>query len=282
MVNRMGADWQLSALQWCSTPDPADNLARLRTLLGTLPQHSQHLVVLPECALIFGGPEGWQQRFSEPLGQGPLQAELAALSRQFQLYLLLGSFPTQSADPSRFSASSLLFAPDGRLLADYQKLHLFDVEVADRTGSYRESDSTQAGEKVVLADCGGLKLGLSICYDVRFPAMMQQLAALGMQVLAVPSAFTRVTGAAHWHALLKARAIETQCFVVAPNQTGVHANGRETYGHSLILDPYGRVLADAGTEPGLISARIDLKLLTEVRQAMPLQQHNRFNCELIP
>ncbi|MEN3157762.1 carbon-nitrogen hydrolase family protein [Alkalimonas sp. NCh-2] len=282
MTSRMVTDWQLSALQWCSTPEPAENLARLRALLALLPRHPHHLVVLPECALIFGGPEGWQQGFSEPLGQGPWQRELSALACEFQLYLLLGSFPTLSTDPARFSASSLLFAPDGSLLADYQKLHLFDVEVADSTGSYRESDSTMAGEKVTLADCQGLKLGLTICYDVRFPGLMQQLAAQGMQVLAVPSAFTRVTGAAHWHSLLRARAIETQCFVVAPNQTGVHANGRETFGHSLIIDPYGRVLADAGVEPGWISSRIDLNELTAVRQAMPLWQHNRFNCELTP
>lgn len=282
MANPMAAEWQLSALQWCSAPEPAANLQQVRAFLQQLPSFKRHLVVLPECALIFGGPEGWQQRYKEPLGQGHWQAQLAALAREFQIFLLLGSFPTQSADPTRFSASSLLFGPDGSLLADYQKLHLFDVQVADNTGSYRESDSTMAGEKVTLADCQGLKLGLTICYDVRFPGLMQQLAAQGMQVLAVPSAFTKVTGAAHWHSLLRARAIETQCFVVAPNQTGKHANGRETYGHSLIIDPYGRVLADAGVEPGWISCRIDLSELTAVRQAMPLWQHNRFNCELTP
>ncbi|MCH8537957.1 MAG: carbon-nitrogen hydrolase family protein [Alkalimonas sp.] len=275
------ANWQLSAIQWCSSPEPAQNLQQLEHLLTQLPVVEQHLVVLPECALVFGGPEGLQLQYQEALGQGKLQRRLSGLAQRFGIHLLIGSFPLQSADASRFYASSLLFGPNGQLLADYQKLHLFDAAVADRTGSYRESDSTVPGTKITLASVQQLKLGMTICYDVRFPGLMQQLARMGMNVLAVPSAFTKVTGQAHWHALLRARAIENQCFVVAANQTGTHANGRQTYGHSLIIDPYGRVLADAGEQTTSISVLVDLTETERVQQAMPLGHHNRFTSELI-
>ncbi len=274
--------WRLSALQLNSQPDPASNFAQVAALLATLPKAQQHLVVLPECFAVFGGGEQLQRQFQAPLGEGLLQQQAAALAKAHQLYLLAGSMPTASPDPQRFYASSLLFGPDGRLLADYQKLHLFDVAVADSTGSYRESAGTMPGNKVTLSQQGSLKLGMTICYDVRFAGLAQQLAALGMNVLAVPSAFTRPTGAAHWHTLLRARAIENQCFVIAPGQTGVHANGRETYGPSLMIDPWGEGWADAGSEVGAISVEVDLTDCQQLAQKMPVKLHNRFNSELKP
>lgn len=280
------AHWRLSAIQLNSTPQPEHNLAVVEGYLQQLQQHFAatvpHLVALPECFAVFGGGDGLQAGFMAPLGQGLIQQRCAALARQYQVYLLAGSLPGQSPDGSRFTASSILFAPDGSIIADYQKMHLFDVAVSDSTGSYRESQTTYPGEKITLASAGQLKLGMTICYDVRFPGLMQALAALGMNVLSVPSAFTRVTGAAHWQILLQARAIENQCFVLAPNQTGVHANGRETWGHSLIIDPWGRILADAGTAPGWISAEVDLTDCRSLAQKMPVLQHNRFNSELKP
>ena len=278
--------WRLSAIQLTSSPQPQQNLAQveqyLQQLSAAFGAELPHLVALPECFAVFGGGDGLQLQYQAPLGQGMIQQRCAELAQQFGVYLLAGSLPTSSDQPERFCASSILFAPDGSIVADYQKMHLFDVEVSDGTRSYRESASTQPGQKISLATLGELKLGLSVCYDVRFPALMQALAAQGMNLLTVPSAFTRVTGAAHWHTLLRARAIENQCFVLAPDQTGVHANGRETYGHSLIIDPWGTVLADAGTEPGWISAEIDLTDCARLKQNMPLSHHNRFNCELKP
>ncbi|WP_273023465.1 carbon-nitrogen hydrolase family protein [Rheinheimera sp.] len=280
------AKWRLSAIQLTSTPEPEHNLAQVQHYLQQLAQQFgnglPHLVALPECFAVFGGGDGLQLQHQAPLGQGFIQQRCAALAQQFGVYLLAGSLPTSSPQPDRFCASSILFAPDGSIVADYQKMHLFDVEVSDGTRSYRESASTCPGQKISLATLGELKLGLSVCYDVRFPALMQAMATQGMNVLTVPSAFTRVTGAAHWHTLLKARAIENQCFVLAPDQTGIHANGRETYGHSLIIDPWGAVLADAGTEPGWISAEIDLTDCARLRQKMPVAHHNRFNSELKP
>lgn len=280
------ANWRVSAIQLTSTPEPEYNLAQVALYLQQLTDAYNdglpHLVALPECFAVFGGRDGLQLQYQAPLGQGVIQQGCALLAKQFGVYLLAGSLPTTSPELQRFSASSILFAPDGNIVADYQKMHLFDVQVSDSTGSYRESTSTYPGQKITLVELGGLKLGLTICYDVRFAGLAQALAIKGMNLLTVPSAFTKVTGEAHWHTLLRARAIENQCFVLAPNQTGVHANGRETYGHSLIIDPWGRVLADAGTATGWVSATIDFTDVAPLRQSMPLAQHNRFNSELKP
>lgn len=280
LTETSNAIWRLSALQLTSQPKPQANFDRIETLLATLPAAENHLVVLPECYAVFGVAAAIQQQYQAPLGQGELQQRTAALAKAYKVFLLAGSVPTTSPDPKRFYASSLLFGPDGRLLADYQKLHLFDVAVADTTGSYQESASTMPGDKVTLFEHGSLKLGLTICYDVRFAGLTQQLAAMGMNVLAVPAAFTRPTGAAHWYSLLRARAIENQCFVIAPGQTGIHANGRETFGHSIIIDPWGEILADAGTVEGTISVLIDLAQCQQLAAKMPVKIHNRFRSEL--
>lgn len=272
--------WRLSAIQLNSSPEPEQNFARVAEYLSQLPSHPQHLVVLPECFAVFGGVEGLNLRYQAPLGDGIIQQSCMELARKFAVYLVAGSQPTASPDAARFATSSILFDPQGNIIADYQKLHLFDVDVADSTGSYRESASTYPGNKTTLVSVSELKLGLTICYDLRFPGLAQALSAAGMNVLSVPSAFTRVTGEAHWHTLLRARAIENQCFVVAPGQTGIHANGRETYGHSVIIDPWGTVLADAGTEPGWVSVEVDLTASAALRQKMPVQLHNRFYSEL--
>lgn len=298
--------WQLSALQLCSAALPADNLKQISDLLQQLPPQRPQLVALPEGALCFGAPDGTNLAIAEPLGQGPLQQALAALARQHQIYLLVGTLPTlpatagsttQTVQQQRFAASSLLFGPDGALLADYQKLHLFDADVSDNTARYRESDSTQPGDKVTVlalpvhqvsatdkaslpaAGPLALKIGLSICYDVRFAGLYQRMRQQDANLLCVPAAFTTVTGAAHWHTLLRARAIETQSYLLAPAQTGTHQNGRQTYGHSLIIDPWGNVLADAGTEAGLVSVTIDLTEVARIRQQMPLATHNRFGSD---
>ncbi len=284
--------WRLIALQLTSQPDVAANLASIEQLLNQLPQVTDQrpqLVVLPEGALCFAGAEDANLQLQEPLGlqdaaAQPVQFQLSALAKKFGIYLLVGTFPTQTSDPKRFAASSLLFSPQGALIADYQKIHLFDALISDGTGQYLESAKTMPGEKITLAEIGEhseLKLGMAVCYDMRFPGLFQVLARRGMNMLALPSAFTTVTGDAHWHTLLRARAIETQSFVIAPAQTGRHQNGRETYGHSLIIDPWGRILADAGTAPGLIYADIDLMQATELRERMPLLHHNRFLSEFL-
>lgn len=287
MDNQLPAGhWQLTVLQLCSAAQPADNLQQITRLLAQLPAARPQLVVLPEGALCFGAPDGSNLAIAEPLGQGPLQQQLAQLAKQQQIYLLVGTLPTlpaEEASVSRFAASSLLFGPDGQLLADYQKIHLFDADVSDNTARYRESAVTVPGNKTTVVTlkevAPALSLGMSVCYDVRFAGLFQRLRAQGANVLAVPAAFTTVTGAAHWHTLLRARAIETQSYLLAAAQTGTHQNGRQTYGHSVIIDPWGNVLADAGTEVGLASVTIDLNEVDRIRQQMPLAAHNRFGSD---
>lgn len=272
--------WRLSAVQLTSGPDPLANLAKVDQLLAGLPTSAQHLAVLPEGVAVFAGPDGLNLQLAEVLGSGPLQSAYAALAKKYKLYLLVGTLPTQTSDPTRFAASSLLYNPQGELIADYQKIHLFDALVNDSSKQYLESAATMPGDKLSLTRIDQLSLGMLICYDMRFPGLSQALAAQGMNVMAAPSAFTTVTGEAHWQTLLRARAIETQSFVVAPAQVGTHPNGRQTYGHSLILDPWGRVLAQAdGSNEMVLSVEIDLDLCQQLAEKMPVRHHNRFQSE---
>lgn len=276
----MAKPWRLSAVQLTSGPDALANLAKVDQLLAQLPKAEQHLAVLPEGVAVFAGPDGLNLQLAETSGAGTLQSAYATLAKKYQLYLLVGTLPTRTADPKRFAASSLLYSPEGELLADYQKIHLFDALVNDSSQQYSESATTMAGKKLTLTQLGDLRLGMLICYDMRFPGLAQALAAQGMNVMAVPSAFTTVTGEAHWHTLLRARAIETQSFVVAPAQVGTHINGRQTYGHSLIIDPWGRILAEAdGSSEMVLSVEIDLDLCQQLAEKMPVRHHNRFQSE---
>lgn len=272
--------WRLSAVQLTSGPDALANLAKVDQLLAQLPKAEQHLAVLPEGVAVFAGTDGLNLQLAETLGSGTFQSAYATLAKKYQLYLLVGTLPTLTSDPERFAASSLLYSPEGELLADYQKIHLFDALVNDSSQQYLESATTMAGKKLTLAQLGDLRLGMLICYDMRFPGLAQALAAQGMNVMAVPSAFTTVTGEAHWHTLLRARAIETQSFVVAPAQVGTHINGRQTYGHSLIIDPWGRILAEAdGSSEMVLSVEIDLDCCQQLAEKMPVRHHNRFQSE---
>src|SRR3954471_363742 len=195
------------------------------------------------------------------------------LARELKIYLHVGSLALR-ATPERAANRSFLISPDGGILAAYDKIHMFDIEL-DGGESYRESANYQPGETAVISDLPWGRLGLTICYDVRFPALYRALAESGASFISVPSAFTRKTGEAHWHTLLRARAIETGCFVFAAAQCGLHENKRETFGHSLIIDPWGEILAEGGVEPGVFLARIDPSRVESVRQTIPSLQHGR-------
>jgi predicted amidohydrolase len=196
-----------------------------------------------------------------------------ALAAELKIHLHIGSLALR-ASPEKAVNRSFLIGPDGTLIASYDKIHMFDIDLPDGE-SYRESANYQPGETAVIADLPWGRLGLTICYDVRFPALYRALAESGASFFTVPSAFTRKTGEAHWHTLLRARAIENGCFVFAAAQGGMHENKRETYGHSLIIDPWGTVLAEAGVEPGVIMARIDPARVATARKTVPSLQHGR-------
>jgi len=203
----------------------------------------------------------------------PALTAFRELARELKVYFHAGSLAVR-ASPDKAANRSLLIDPAGEIVARYDKVHLFDVELADGE-SYRESNTYRPGEVAVLADLPWGRLGLTVCYDLRFPSLYRALAEAGAQFLAIPSAFTKQTGEAHWHVLMRARAIETGSFVLAAAQSGHHENGRDTFGHSLVVDPWGKVLADGGTEPGVIMAEIDPALAVDARARIPSLQHGR-------
>jgi len=236
-------------------------------------------VVLPECCLLFGGHES--QQVEHALGshlQGrTLKTAMSDLAKQFDVYLVAGTIPVL-ADDERVYSRTYLFDCSGKVLGEYDKIHLFDVDVADGTKEYRESDSFCPGDKISVIDTPFGKLGLAICYDLRFPDLFRALRLAGAEIIALPAAFTKVTGAAHWQPLIQARAIETQCYVLAAAQWGQHNEGsRETWGQSMIVDPWGRIKAEKLTGCGWVQASLDKRELEQIRQQMPISQHNRFS-----
>ena len=270
------------AIQMNSSPKVEDNLLFVEQQLKLLPPERPCLVVLPECFACFGGGDKSMLDIAEELNFGPIQNRLKQLAKQYGVWLVTGSLPILCSTKNKFTASCLLINEHGEIIEEYQKIHLFDVQVADSTGTYLESRSTQAGNKLVVINTPFGSLGLAICYDIRFAGMfaaMSQIAQL--DVLALPAAFTHNTGQAHWHSLLRARAIENQCYIVAANQTGIHMNKRQTYGHSCIISPWGETLLELPHDTGMIHAQIDQPLLADIRSKMPVYQHNKFRSHLV-
>jgi len=265
---------QLTALQMSSRPDPQDNLAIVAKLLEQLPAARPQLVVLPEAFSCFGAGDRAQLAMAEPYKDGEVQKQLAALAKKHEVYLVGGTLPIDAGE--RFSAASILFGPDGAILNRYDKIHLFDVDVADNTKEYRESKWTQPGCKVVTTATDFGVVGMAVCYDLRFPELFSALRQAGSQIIVLPSAFTQVTGKVHWHALVRARAIEQQVFIVAPGQVGEHANGRETFGHSIIVSPWGEILAEQELDEGVVSVSVDVADIEPIRKQMPVAQQNQF------
>ncbi|MCH1924106.1 carbon-nitrogen hydrolase family protein [Shewanella sp. C32] len=269
---------QVSLLQCQSSRKPDENLAFIQQQLEQLPRQAgePQLVVLPECALLFGGHEGEQLAWSATDAPLNLTEALAALARQYQVYLVGGTVPAASGD-GRVYSRSILFDDQGGIVGSYDKLHLFDVDVSDNTGSYRESDTFCGGDHLSVLPTPFGQLGLTVCYDLRFADLFRALRLQGAELIVVPAAFTKVTGAAHWEVLLRARAIESQCYILAAGQWGAHnQGGRETWGQSMIIDPWGRIVAQQASGIGWVQAPIDLSLVAKVRQDMPVCQHNRF------
>lgn len=270
---------KLSALQLTSVPDVDENLATIDKLLSTLEVVNEHIVVLPECCLFFGGEEKAQLELAKQAEHSDyLQKKLANLARKHKVYLVAGTIP-KLASLDKFTNTSCVFSPSGQLLASYQKMHLFDVNVADTTKVYFESSYTQAGKTLGHVDLGFAHLGLSVCYDLRFPELYRALRQQGVNIFTVPSAFTEHTGKAHWQALLQARAIENQCYIIAAGQQGKHTNGRITWGHSMVISPWGEILASKAEGEGSISVNFDLAKVTAIRENMPVNEHNKFKVE---
>ena len=259
--------------QMCTTADIDANLARIADLMAEAAAQGAKAITLPENCALMASSEAQRQQAIEVYGlQGSVQSRLAALAKQHQLWLFAGSHPIDSGVPGRPYQRMLCYTPDGGVAGCYDKIHLFDVDIS-ATESYHESTYTLPGRasSTVLSLPFGM-IGLSICFDIRFPNLYQKLREMGAQILLIPSAFTRPTGRAHWLPLLQARAIETQCYVLASAQYGDHGNGRTTWGHSCVIDPWGEVLVDMGdSSDGVVVVDIDLAKLAAIRQRMPLE-----------
>ena len=263
----------IAAIQMTSGPDVAANLEQAQPLLEDAARGGAQLAVLPENFAFMGLRDADKRAIGEPEGSGPIQDFLATVARRLRMWIVGGTIPLRAGDDGRVAAASVVYDADGNRVARYDKIHLFDVDIPGRVEHYRESAHVAPGSQTVVVDTPVGRLGLSVCYDVRFPELFRSLSAAGAQILTVPSAFTSPTGRAHWETLLCARAIENLCYVVAPAQSGFHANGRETYGDSMIVDYWGRVVQRLPRGRGCITAQIDLERQAEVRQSFPALQH---------
>ena len=260
--------------------DPAANLAVTQASIAEAAAGGAGFVLTPECTNILSSNRSHQRAVLRHEGEDPTLAALRTQAADLGIWLLIGSLGVLTSDADgRFANRSLLIGPDGAVAARYDKIHMFDVNVSE-TEVYRESAAYRPGARAVLAETPFARIGMTVCYDVRFPHLYRRLAKAGAQILTVPAAFNHITGAAHWETLLRARAIETGCFVLAPAQTGQHpeAHGpgtRRTHGHSLAIAPWGEVLADAGSEPGVTLVDLDLDQVTKARARVPSLSHDR-------
>lgn len=262
----------LAALQMNSGADKARNLEVAERLVRKAARRGAELVGLPE-NFSWMGPEPERLSAAEPL-DGPTLAAMSSLARELGVALLAGSVPEAGAPGGRVHNTSVLFGPTGARLAAYRKIHLFDVEIGDGA-TYRESAAVAPGAEAVAADVPFARVGLSVCYDLRFPELYRQLSARGATILTVPAAFTLMTGKDHWEVLLRARAIENLCYVMAPAQQGRHSEKRLTYGHALVADPWGLVVARASEGEGMALAEYDPELVARVRRDLPALSHRR-------
>ena len=270
----------VACVQMTTACDSHENMRVIDARLRQAAARGAELIALPEtCVFMERGRKAMQARLTPQADNAALK-QMMGLTAELGVHVLIGSMvlkaegALKAENGDKAVNRSLLLGPNGAVMAQYDKIHMFDVTL-ENGETYAESASYQPGATLALADLGMAKLGLSICYDVRFATLYRRLAEAGADIISVPSAFTRPTGAAHWHVLLRARAIETGSFIIAPAQVGVHENGRETYGHSLIVDPWGRVLAEAQDDDAMVMAELDMSLVAKARAQIPALTHGR-------
>ena len=263
--------YKVAAVQTVSTPKVGENLAAAGELVARAAGEGAKLVVLPEYFCILGARDRDKVEAREKDGSGPIQDFLSAAAKRHGVWLVGGSVPMECADPAKVRNSCLVYDASGRRVARYDKIHLFSLQLGSER--YDEAGTIEAGDTPLAIDSPFGRIGLSVCYDVRFPELYRALAPV--DIILVPSAFTAVTGRAHWETLLRARAIENLAWVVAPAQGGRHASGRETHGHSMIVDPWGKIVAERATGPGVIVAEIDPAYQAKMRASLPALSHRK-------
>ena len=263
---------QAALVQITAGEDPAVNCAKVEGLIRQAAARGADFVLTPENTNIITFDRAIQAERLMAEADEQTLAQLRDVAAELKIWLLIGSLAVKIGD--KLANRSFLIAPDGKITAKYDKIHMFDVELGNGE-RYRESATIQPGDRAVVAKTDIGVVGMSVCYDLRFPALYRQLAQAGAEILTIPAAFTVPTGQAHWEVLMRARAIENGCYVLAPAQTGTHPNGRKTYGHSLAVDPWGKVLADGGDTEGVTFVDLDLNQVKEARARIPSLQHDR-------
>ncbi|MEK7886627.1 carbon-nitrogen hydrolase family protein [Burkholderia contaminans] len=266
---RSATPFQVAALQMVSTPDVARNLADARRLIAEAAGEGAQLVLLPEYFCFMGHRDTDKLALAEPYQDGPIQHFLAEASRRHGIWVIGGTLPLKAPEPDRVLNTTLVFDPSGNEAARYDKIHLFNFEKGDE--SFDEARTIRAGDTVVAFDAPFGRVGLSVCYDLRFPELYRRMGDCALIV--VPSAFTYTTGRAHWETLLRARAVENQCYVLAAAQGGKHENGRRTWGHSMLIDPWGEIVAVRDVGASVVLGAIDPQRIADVRQSLPAWRH---------
>ena len=267
---------KVAAIQMASGPNVKANLAEAEKLIKIAVQQEAELVVLPENFAIMGMTETDKVKIAEEFGSGLLQDYLKEQAIKHQIWLVGGTIPLCSEEAGKIYAACLLYNPEGELVARYDKIHLFDVNIESSNESYTESETISPGNEVVVVDTPFGRLGLAVCYDLRFPELFRAMVDQKMEICALPSAFTSITGKVHWESLLRSRAIENLSFIIAADQGGYHVGGRETHGDSMIIDPWGLVLNRLPHGTGVVVAEIDLVKLEHTRKMFPTLEHKRF------
>lgn len=263
---------RIAVIQMVSSAKVSENLQHTEALMTQAKDEQAELVVLPENFAFMGINETDKLQVAEHYGQGPIQQKISQLAKKLRLWTIAGTIPVKGIG-SKIRASSIVYDDQGLSVARYDKIHLFDVRVSEHE-AHQESLLIERGNELVVVDTPVGKVGLTVCYDLRFPELYQQLSSRGAQLFTVSSAFTAVTGFAHWDILLRARAIENLCYVLAPNQGGQHENGRQTYGHSMVVEPWGKVIVQKEEGAGLVTADIDLQHLQQLRRHFPCVDHH--------
>ncbi len=266
--------FKVAAIQMASGPNVEGNLNEARRLIANAVEQGAKLVVLPEFFAIMGMNEQDKLRVCEPAGQGPIQSFLSEVARKHKIWLIGGSIPLAANVPNKVRNSLLVFDETGAQVARYDKIHLFNLTLG--TEQYNEASTIEAGDKVVVVDSPFGRIGLAICYDLRFPELFR--AMKDVNIIVLPSAFTATTGKMHWEPLVRARAIENLAYVIAAGQGGYHVNGRETHGHSMIVDPWGRVMDELQRGSGVVIADINPSYQASLRKSLPALSHRTLNC----
>ncbi|MBD3671827.1 MAG: carbon-nitrogen hydrolase family protein [Gammaproteobacteria bacterium] len=271
---------RIAAIQMASGPNVDANLIEAGRLIAQAAEQGANMAVLPENFALMGMSEQDKVEIREPDGKGPIQDFLAEQAARHGIWIVGGTIPIEASVSNKIRAACLVLNDQGQRVARYDKIHLFDVSLEESQETYHESETIEHGDQIVTIDTPFGRMGMAVCYDLRFPEMFRYMTRQGAEFITLPSAFTDITGKAHWEVLVRARAVENLCYIIAPGQGGYHANGRQTYGDSMIVDPWGRVLDRLPKGAGVVIAEVDRQQVSSVRTSFPALTHRQVFCDL--